>query len=94
MTLQHADLSFNPAHEFVSDRMVRTLPQTVLESVAFKILLAMKLGMHSIRKGPATYCARNDISRDNIESRGRWKGVKKQVDTYIDIKTPVPGIIG
>ena len=28
--------------------------------------------------------------RDYIQFRGRWKGNKKQVDTYIDINRPFP----
>ncbi|KAG9403739.1 hypothetical protein AC1031_005227 [Aphanomyces cochlioides] len=72
------------------DRSVRDLLRTALENSAFKKILDGNLGTHSIRKGPATYCARNGVSRENIELRGRCRGYKKQVDTYIDIDRPLP----
>ncbi|KAG9407882.1 hypothetical protein AC1031_021123 [Aphanomyces cochlioides] len=72
------------------DRSVRDLLRTALENSAFKKILDGNLGTHSIRKDPATYCARNGVSRENIELRGRWRGYKKQVDTYIDIDRPLP----
>ncbi|KAH9158911.1 hypothetical protein LEN26_002644, partial [Aphanomyces euteiches] len=60
------------------------------ENAGFKKLVDGNLGTHSIRKGPATYASRNGMSRENIELRGRWRGHKKQVDTYIDIDRPLP----
>ncbi len=72
------------------DRAVRDLLKYALENTGFVKVIDGNLGTHSIRKGPATYCARNGISKDFIESRGRWKGHRKQVDTYIDLERPVP----
>ncbi|KAH9141397.1 hypothetical protein AeRB84_014418, partial [Aphanomyces euteiches] len=72
------------------DRLVRDMLHRVLENAGFKKLVDGNLGTHSIRKGPATYASRNGMSRENIELRGRWRGHKKQVDTYIDIDRPLP----
>ena len=49
-----------------------------------------KLGTHSMRKGPATYASRFGIPKDWINQRGRWRGKKQQVDTYIDLFQPYP----
>ncbi|CAK4166287.1 unnamed protein product [Aphanomyces euteiches] len=72
------------------DRMIRLMLQSALDDHNFKKQVSGNLGTHSIRKGPATYCSRNGMTRENVESRGRWKSHKKQVDTYIDIDRPVP----
>ena len=48
------------------------------------------LGSHSNRKFPATYARRKGCSRDDVDLRGRWKGNKRIVDTYIDVSLPVP----
>lgn len=42
------------------------------------------LGTHSIRKGATTYAYRCRMSRDYVESRGRWKNSTRQVNTYVD----------
>ena len=49
-----------------------------------------KLGTHSMRKGPATYASRFGCQKDWINQRGRWRGGKQQVDTYIDVFQPYP----
>ncbi|KAH9150675.1 hypothetical protein AeRB84_006523 [Aphanomyces euteiches] len=72
------------------DRLVRDMLHRVLENAGFKKLVDGNLGTHNIRKGPATYASRNGMSRENIELRGRWRGHKKQVDTYIHIDRPLP----
>ena len=48
------------------------------------------VGSHSLRKGPSTYASRYGLLRDWISLRGRWRGSKKQVDTYIDVDVPFP----
>jgi len=48
------------------------------------------VGSHSLRKGPSTYASRFGLLRDWISLRGRWRGKKKQVDTYIDVDVPFP----
>jgi hypothetical protein len=72
------------------DKNVRNLIQFAFECSEFKKLIGGNLGTHSMRKGPATYCARNGISKDVIEVRGRWRSSKRQVDTYIDVERPMP----
>ena len=62
----------------------------LFEDPDFKQLAVGLLGTHSFRKGPATYASRCGLSRDVISRRGRWKGGKQMVDTYIDINLPVP----
>ncbi|RHY25694.1 hypothetical protein DYB32_008157 [Aphanomyces invadans] len=71
-------------------RMVRSLLGVALDHCDFRKLVAGNLGTHSIRKGAATYCAKCGVSKDHIELRGRWRGHKKQVDTYIDIERSFP----
>jgi hypothetical protein len=77
----------NGAH---GDRVVRRLLKIALDSSQFKKLIDGKLGTHSVRKGPATYCARMGIGTDDIEARGRWRNAKRQVNTYIAVQLPVP----
>ena len=48
------------------------------------------LGSHSLRKCAATHARRNGCSRDEIDLRGRWKHLKRQVDTYLDTSVPYP----
>jgi len=47
-------------------------------------------GSHSLRKCAATHARRNGCSRDEIDLRGRWKHLKRQVDTYLDTSVPYP----
>jgi len=49
-----------------------------------------KLGTHSMRKGPATFASRFGMPKDWINQRGRWRGKKQQVDSYIDVFQPFP----
>ncbi len=48
------------------------------------------LGTHSICKGVASYAARFGICKDWISTRGRWRGKKQHVDTYIEMLLPYP----
>ena len=66
------------------------LVHLVTEDPAFRRKGAGKLGTHSLRKGPATYCSRGGMQRDYIGARGRWHEGKRQVDTYIAIDKPYP----
>jgi len=72
------------------DRSIRSALKGVLESSDFNAQSEGPLGTHSIRKGPATHAARCGISKDTIESRGRWRSGTRQVDTYMDIQRPYP----
>lgn len=49
-----------------------------------------KLGTHSFRKFASTRARRNGASRDDTDSRARWKRRKRQSDTYIDPCLPWP----
>ena len=64
--------------------------EKLIASPVFKPVKSGKLGTHSLRKGPSTYAARFGLLRDWISLRGRWRGKKKQVDTYIDSDVPYP----
>jgi hypothetical protein len=50
------------------------------------------LGSHSICKFTATYARRNECSRDDVDTRGRWKSNKRMVDTYIDTSLLYPDV--
>ncbi|DBA04468.1 TPA: hypothetical protein N0F65_010064 [Lagenidium giganteum] len=56
-----------------------------LMSMIFSKLVKGKLETHRICKGSTTYCSLKSLSNDNIEMRERWKGQRKQIDTYLDI---------
>ena len=73
-----------------TSEQVRKQVVGLFEDPDFKQLGVGLLGTHSFRKGPATYAGRCGLSRDVISRRGRWKGGKRMVDTYIDINVPVP----
>ena len=49
-----------------------------------------QVGTHSVRKGSATFASRSGCHKDWINQRGRWRGGKQQVDTYIDSYQPYP----
>ena len=49
-----------------------------------------ELGSHSTRKFAATFARRNGCSKDDVDARGRWKGNKRIVDSYIDSTIPYP----
>ncbi len=51
-----------------------------------------KLGSHSIRKAAATYARRCNVTKDNVEGRGRWKtdSKKKASTVYMDLFQPFP----
>ena len=49
-----------------------------------------KVGTHSIRKLAATFARRNGCSKDDVNTRGRWKRLKQMVDSYIANEIPYP----
>jgi integrase len=71
-------------------QVVRNGLQKILDSPLFNKIIEGNIGTHSFRKGASTYCSRNGYDRDWITFRGRWRGHKHQVDTYIDINRPYP----
>jgi hypothetical protein len=73
-----------------SNRFVSSVIQTIFNSNLFHSMKEGLLGTHSVRKGAASYAARFGIVRDWIMCRGRWRGKKRQVDTYIEIDLPYP----
>ena len=62
----------------------------VIRGEGFPLFDKLPLGTHSIRKFPSTYARRNGCSRDDVDVRGRWKRMKRMVDTYIDVELPYP----
>ncbi|KAG9404846.1 hypothetical protein AC1031_005057, partial [Aphanomyces cochlioides] len=90
LDLDKFDSSFIFGNGLDGDRSVRSLLGVALGSSNFRKLVAGNLGTHSIRKGAATYCAKCGLVKDHIELRGRWRGQKKQVDTYIDVERSYP----
>ena len=47
-----------------------------------------KVGTHSIRKFAATHCRNSGISKDDVDSRGRWKNTGRTADRYEDPTLP------
>ena len=56
----------------------------------FKMEKPEKPAVHSIRKGPTTYCAKLGFTKEQYRKRGRWRTRKEPVDTYVDMELPVP----
>ena len=56
-------------------RASRILRKEVFEGESFvvDVKLPKELGLHSLRKGAASFARRNGCSRDDINVRGRWK---------------------
>ncbi|KAI2497781.1 hypothetical protein MHU86_16723 [Fragilaria crotonensis] len=48
------------------------------------------LGSHSIRKFASTHVRRCGISKDDKDTRGRWKGKGRVSDRYDDVELPYP----
>ena len=48
------------------------------------------LGSHSIRKFASTHVRRCGISKDDKDTRGRWKGKSRVSDRYDDVELPYP----
>lgn len=83
-----ADCEFLFGNGSDGDRAIRAGLKEIIDALG--AASAGNIGTHSVRKGPATYCARCGMPKDDIESRGRWRGAKRQVDTYVDIQRPYP----
>lgn len=64
--------------------------KSIVEEEEFRKSSEGELGSHSIRKYSATLARRNGCSKDDVNMRGRWKGQKRIVDTYIDMSLPYP----
>ena len=62
----------------------------VFGAPAFHRVSPGNIGTHSTRKYAATFARRNGCSRDDTDSRGRWKKRQRQVDTYIEPTLPFP----
>jgi hypothetical protein len=48
------------------------------------------VGIYSLRKFPSTFARRNGCATDDVDSRGRWRKHKRQVNTYIEVELPWP----
>ena len=64
--------------------------RAIVESNYFERAADGPLGSHSTRKFAATFARRNGCGKDDVDARGRWKGQKRMVDTYIDGCLPYP----
>jgi hypothetical protein len=51
---------------------------------------SMLLGSHSVQKYAATYAQRCGVSKDEKDTRGRWKGQGSVWDIYDDVELPNP----
>lgn len=68
----------------------RAVLKKILASNLFSKKKEGDIGTHSLRRGPATYASKQGLSRDLINSRGRWRdGASKTVNLYIDLHLPV-----
>ena len=74
----------------IKKERVSALFRELTSNVNFNTVSEGKIGTHSIRKLPVMFARRNGCSRDDVDSRGRWKANKRIVDTYIDTCIPYP----
>ena len=81
----HGGLMFDRAKKTTNN-----LVDEILASSNFRAQQAGRVGTHSFRKGSATFASRFGLPKDWVNLRGRWRGKKKQVDTYIDVDQPYP----
>ena len=81
----HGGLMFDRAKKTTTN-----LIDEILASSNFRAQRAGRVGTHSFRKGSATFASRFGLPKDWVNLRGRWRGKKKQVDTYIDVDQPYP----
>jgi hypothetical protein len=63
--------------------------KSVWDSNEFDRAAEGPIGTHSLRKFPSTQARRNGCSRDDVDSRGRWRK-RRMVDRYIDVNLPYP----
>ena len=54
----------------------------------FRAVTAGHIGTHSFRKFPATLARKKGCSRDDVDSRGRWRNKVRVSDVYMDIDLP------
>ncbi len=60
----------------------------IINDEEFVHALLEALGSHSLRKLAVTIARGNACSKDDVDHRGRWKGKKRQQDTYADTTIP------
>ena len=65
------------------------LKNEVWDLEGFQRLADGPVGTHSVRKFPATFARRCGCSKDDVDSRGRWRK-RRVVDRYIDVNLPFP----
>jgi hypothetical protein len=73
-----------------SARSVQDAMRSIWDCPFFRKIRSGLLGTHSFRKGAATFASRCGMIKDWIDIRGRWAGIKRQVNTYIDVNVPYP----
>ena len=69
--------------------MYKTL-QNTLKSDLFHLCLEGLLGTHSTRKFSTTMARSKGGSKDETDFRARWKGGKRQQDSYASVDLPWP----
>ena len=74
----------------IGKNLAQTRLRAIVDSDDFEKAGEGPLGSHSTRKGAATFSRRNGCGKDDVDARGRWKGQKRMVDTYIDGFLPYP----
>ena len=65
-----------------------TLTKHVFPQNNFQAAAAGPIGTHSFRKFPASLARKKGSSRDDVDSRGRWRNKIRVSDVYMDIDLP------
>jgi hypothetical protein len=69
---------------------VSSILRDILQSHEFQRAKPGPLGTHSIRKLGSTHARRSGCSKDDTDSRARWKRKRRQQDDYNDPTLPYP----
>ena len=69
-------------------RKASTSLKKIFESDEFNVVDEGNKGTHSMRKFATTRARGSGCSKDDTDTRARWKGTKRQQDTYADVTIP------
>jgi hypothetical protein len=72
------------------DRISKRLKADIFQNPNFVKTKGGPVGIYSLRKFPSTFARRNGCGKDDVNSRGRWRKHKGQVDAYLELELPWP----
>jgi HEPN domain-containing protein len=79
----------NTGNPQTSKGRISDILKSVWDLDAFERVVDGPVGTHSLRKFASTHARRSGCSKDDVDSRGRWRK-RRVVDRYIDVNLPYP----